>query len=444
MEFCNSLWLCPFLGIILSMSFLPLLWPKFWHRYASYVPLFWSLVYLFFVWQSFGVGEVVLAIFEPIITDYLPFVILIATLYITSSGIFVDFPRWRGPLFNTLFLFFSSLVAGWIGTTGASALLIRPFLRANVYRKRRVHLMVFFIFLVANIGGGASPIGDPPLFIGFLKGIDFFWFIRHLYLVIFGTVGALCALFFLVDSLLFKMESSENISEKSTDHRKLPFIFGGGKNVFLMMAVLSVVIFCNFKGEFLLYGHSFSYSSLLRNCLLVTIALISLKITPGKIHRRNGFSLVPLKEVAELFAGIFITVTPIIHMLRQGSGGIFRSVFEWIAPGGEFLADRCFWASGLLSSILDNAPTFLIFFHLASGDPQLLMTTNSNILAAFSISTVFMGAITYIGNAPNMMIRSISSHYGVRTPSFLGYLLWSVTILGPVFFVISRSLSLFK
>ncbi|MDR2766539.1 MAG: sodium:proton antiporter [Holosporaceae bacterium] len=443
MEFSSSLWLCPFLGIILSMSFGPLLWQKFWHRYASYVPLFWSLIYLFFVWRSSGISEIVPAVFEPIVADYLPFVILIATLYVTSGGIFVDFPRWRGPMFNTLFLFFSSTVAGWIGTTGASALLIRPFLRANSHRKYRVHLMVFFIFLVANIGGGVSPIGDPPLFIGFLKGIDFFWFIQHLYPVIFGATGVLCALFFLMDSLLFRMEQSGNSLQNSADHEKLPpIVFRGLKNVLLMVAVLSTVIFCNFKGEFALYGHSFSHSSLIRNCLLVVIALISLRITPDVIHKRNGFSLLPLKEVAELFAGIFITVTPIINMLNQGSDGIFRPVFEWIAPGGAFLADRCFWASGLLSSVLDNAPTFLIFFYLTSGDPQLLMTTNSHILAAFSISTVFMGALTYIGNAPNLMVRSISSHYGIKTPSFLGYLLWSVTILAPLFFVISRSLSL--
>ncbi|MDR0580564.1 MAG: sodium:proton antiporter, partial [Holosporaceae bacterium] len=164
---------------------------------------------------------------------------------------------------------------------------------------------------------------------------------------------------------------------------------------------------------------------------------ISLKITPAKIRAKNDFSFAPIREIAELFAGIFVTVAPIISILRQGTAGEFRWIFEWIAPGGEYMAERCFWASGILSAILDNAPTFLIFFHITSGDPHILMTVKSNILTALSISTVFMGALTYIGNAPNLIVKSISIHHGVKVPSFFGYMGWSILILGPIFVVIS-------
>ncbi|MDR1375796.1 MAG: sodium:proton antiporter [Holosporaceae bacterium] len=436
MEFSSFLWVCPFCGIVFSMSFFPLLFPNFWRKYACYVPLSWSLIYLVFVAYFFGLSQIVDAIFDPLLVDYLPFIILIATLYIVSGGIFVDFPRGNGPIFNALFLLFGGFLAGWIGTTGASMLLIRPFLRANAGRKRCSHLVVFFIFLVANIGGSATPIGDPPLFIGFLKGIDFFWFIRNLYPIIGSTIFALVALFLIIDFILFKGDpaTGRNGAAQSV------FVLEGKVNLFLMAAVLFIVISCNFSCEVSLWGHKFNYSSILRNGLLVAIALISLRITPREIHKKNGFSAAPLREVAELFAGIFITIAPIISILQQGVNGALGGVFRWIAPAGEFIANRCFWASGLLSSLLDNAPTFLIFFHLTSGDAQTLMTVKSHILAAFSISTVFMGALTYLGNAPNLMVRSIAEHHAVKTPSFMEYLLWSSVILLPIFAVISSCL----
>ncbi|MDR1560946.1 MAG: sodium:proton antiporter [Holosporaceae bacterium] len=435
MEFCSALWGLPFLGIILSVSLFPLLCHNFWNKYAGRVILFWSSLYLFFVAYLFGFFQFFLAVFEPIVTDYIPFIILISTLYILSGGIFIDFPKGYGPYFNVIFLFCGSIIAGFIGTTGATTLLIRPFLRSNSQRKYKTHLTVFFIFLIANIGGVTTPLGDPPLFIGFLKGIDFFWFIKNLYPFLLNTAFILCALFFAIDFTLFKFETTPTETINGST-----FVIRGVKNLFLMALVLLIVVFCNFKSCILLSGHEFSVSSILRNSLLILISLISLKTTPPEIRHANCFSFASVKEVAELFAGIFITVTPIIHILRQGMNGAFKCIFEWIAPNGEFIAKKCFWASGLLSSVLDNAPTFLIFFHLAGGDASILMTNKSHILTAFSISTVFMGALTYIGNAPNLMAKSISDDYGVKVPSFLGYLIWSFSILLPVFTIISWSL----
>ncbi|GHT97349.1 hypothetical protein FACS1894126_1230 [Alphaproteobacteria bacterium] len=324
-------------------------------------------------------------------------------------------------------------MAGWIGTTGAATLLIRPFLRANIGRKYKTHLLIFFIFLIANIGGAATPLGDPPLFIGFLEGIDFFWFIKNLHGILFSTTIALCAIFFAIDYWLYKKETEKHELKKS-DKR---FVFKGTKNLFLLGLILLTVIFCNFDGDLEILGEKFRYSSLIRNTLLMIISLISLKITTKEIREKNHFSFAPIREVSELFAGIFITVIPIIHILHQGSAGEFAWIFNWISSNEEFIPNRCFWASGLLSSTLDNAPTFLIFFHLVSGNAAELMTAKASILTAISVSTVFMGALTYIGNAPNLMVKSIAEKYNVKAPSFIGYMLWSIGILVPIFFLIS-------
>ena len=436
MDFCSVLWAIPFLGIIFSMSFVPLIAPKFWHKYSDATPFFWTALYLVGVCCVFGLRQTVIATVEPIASDYISFVVQIATLYIISGGIYMNFPRGQGPIFNVTLLFIGSVLAGWIGTTGAATLLIRPFLRANAKRKHKTHLMVFFIFLIANIGGAATPLGDPPLFIGFLNGIDFFWFIKHLYPVLFGTIFALCTIFFIVDLILFKKDTG-NYFVKRDD---AIFEIKGYRNLFFLIVVLFTVILCNFDGGFYIGGEFFHYSSLLRNFILIAVSFISIKTTPKIIREQNDFSYAPIIEIATLFVGIFITVTPIIHILHKGTEGSLAFIFNSITDNGEFILSRCFWISGLLSSILDNAPTFLIIFHLASGDAQVLMNAKASLLMSFSISTVFMGALTYIGNAPNLMVRSISQSFGVKVPSFLGYMVWSVGILIPLFFIISKFL----
>lgn len=433
MEFSSLFWAIPFLGIIFSMSFMPLYCPNFWHKHNGYVPAFWSLIYLFFIGYIFGVSKIFDTTFEPIFDHYIPFIILISSLYIVSGGIFIDFPRANGPMFNVSFLFLGSLLSGLIGTTGAATLLIRPLLRANANRKYKTHILIFFIFLIANIGGISTPLGDPPLFIGFLEGVDFFWFIKNLYKYQLATTLFLCFLFFSIDLCLLKREFQENIQIDNTHH----IIFRGKQNLVLIIGILLAVILCNFDGKFVLFGEKFSYASLIRNSILLLISAVSLLITPPSIRERNSFSFEPIKEIINLFASIFITVTPIIAMLHQGDNGSLKFIFDWIAPNGSIIASRCFWASGLLSSILDNAPTFLIFFHMLSGNANELMTVKAHLLTAISMSTVFMGAMTYIGNAPNLMVKSIAANYGVKAPSFIGYLAWSIGILIPVFFIIS-------
>lgn len=434
MEFCSLLWAVPFLGIIFSMSFMPLLCPNFWHKHSIYVPAFWTLLYLFFIGYVFSPEHIFAATYEPIFDHYIPFIILIASLYVVSGGIYIDFPRSNGPMFNVTFLFFGSLLSGVIGTTGAATLLIRPLLRANMHREYKTHILVFFIFLIANIGGISTPLGDPPLFIGFLEGVDFFWFAKHLYQYQFATTLILCFIFFTMDMFLLRSELHIPPKDVERDHY---IVFRGKRNIVLILCILATVVFCNFKETFVLFGEHFLYASLLRNSILLLIIVVSLLITPPSIREKNAFSLEPITEIINLFASIFITVTPIISMLHQGTEGPLKFIFDWIAPGGTVVAAKCFWASGLLSSILDNAPTFLIFFHMLSGNAHELMTVKAQLLTAISISTVFMGAITYIGNAPNLMVRSIAANYGIKAPSFMGYMVWSLAFLVPIFLAIS-------
>lgn len=436
MEFYSLLWIIPFVGIILSMSFLPILTPKFWHKVAAWVPLFWSSLFLGAVGYFFSPSDVVFSLLDPLLDHYLPFIALIAALYITSGGIYINLKEVHSPLVNTGFLFLGSLLSGWIGTTGAATLLIRPFLRNNRNRKNKTHLAIFFIFLVGNIGGGATPLGDPPLFMGYLEGVDFFWFLKNLYPHLFFTITGLCIVFYLWDSYFFKKEPKKLI--EAYDHEGGgEFVIKGAKNILLLIAILVVVVVCEFEGSFKFLNVKCEYSALLRSFLLFLIAWISLKVTSKEVCDKNAFSFEPIKEVAELFVGIFITVTPVIAILHQARAGALKFLFDWLSPAGEIVPEKCFWLSGILSSVLDNAPTFLIFFHLASGNAAELMTAKSHLLIAISISTVFMGALTYIGNAPNLMIRSIAVNYGVKMPSFLGYIGWSVGILVPIFIILS-------
>lgn len=437
MNFSSLLWGIPFIGIICSMSLIPLIAARFWNKNSGYVTLFWTLIYVLCLGCNFGVVPSMLSVADSVFSDYISFIIQISALYIISGGIFVNLARKSTPFFNSMFLFVCSLLAGWIGTTGAATLMIRPMLRANSHREYRIHMVVFFIFLVGNIGGAFTPLGDPPLFVGFTNGIDFFWFIRHLYPYIFSTLLFLCLLFFIIDLFLMKQEerSTQGTFEMSDDAPK-KFILKGKLNILLLLIVLLTVMLCNFPESFTVLQHKFRWSSVVRNIILCTVSLISLKYTSKYVRERNSFSLAPIKEVAELFAGIFITATPLISMLHQGNQGSLKWLFDQLTVNGN-IVQKYFWISGLLSSILDNTPTFLIFFHLTSGDAQELMTTHSHLLTSFSIATVFMGALTYIGNAPNLMVKSIAQNYGVKMPSFLGYILWSVLILVPVFIVIS-------
>lgn len=440
MDVVSIFWIVPFVCVLLSISLFPLLFPKFWEKNNFKILCFFIFSYATAVICVFSTQILISSIIHTVIEEYIPFVALISALYLTSSGVFVNIKK-NGPLVNVLFLFFGSVLAGWIGTTGASVLLIKPFLRMNADRCYKKHLVIFYIFLISNIGGAVSPLGDPPLFVGFLKGIHFSWFFNNLFKYTICVVAFLLLLFFVIDYLLNKVETDQKKQDKHCIQQNKNFItIDGWHNIVLMAAILMTTIGCQFDGSVYVFGMNLKYSNILRDVLLISISLISMKITPSEIRQKNEFSFAPLKEVAEIFIAIFITVTPIILLLHKGSNGSLSFIFDYISPLGEFSAVRSFWISGGLSSVLDNAPTFLIFFHIFGGDPSILMASKAPLLISLCLSTVFMGAMTYIGNAPNFMVRSIAVADGVNMPSFVGYMLWSICILGPIFWLLSTFL----
>ena len=427
----------PFLGIIFSISFWPLINGNFWHKNSRRILFAWSIVYVLMQILCNGVTVASFSVCESLLKHYIPFILLIASLFIVTGGIFVDFPKIRhGALTNSLFLFFGSVLAGWIGTTGAASLLIRPMLRLNEHRKYRTHVIMFFILLIANIGGVASPIGDPPLYIGYLEGMDFFWPIKNLWHYLFLILISLCFVFFVIDKYLWNKEDSTKEGELRHGPGSIVTLHGK-RNVILLIAILASLVFCRSNENFEILGIYLNKGAVIRDSILLGICILGGKFYSKIAHQKNEFSYAPLIEVVEIFLAIFITVAPLLDMLALGVDGPFSSIFKFIAPHGEMSTLKAFWGCGLLSSLLDNSPTFLIFFYMAGGDAIKLMGEHANILKAIVMSSVFMGGLTYIGNAPNFVVKSIAVSNGVCMPGFLKYILISSCILLPVFVAIS-------
>ena len=326
-------------------------------------------------------------------------------------------------------------MASIVGTTGASMILIRPIIRANDNRRFNAHVIVFFIFLVSNIGGSLTPLGDPPLFLGFLRGVDFFWTTTHM-LPEFLFVGAVVLVtFFVLDTILYRREGGASRLPDPTPDSAVRI--KGLINVPLLAGVIAAILMSGLWKpgiSFDIYGVHVELQNLLRDVIIVVLALVSLAVSQQEYREANGFNWGPILEVAKLFAGIFICIIPVIAILQAGLEGAFAPLVSLVtSPTGEPNNVAYFWMTGILSSFLDNAPTYLVFFEMAGGDPQVLMTTLSKTLVAISAGAVFMGANTYIGNAPNFMVYAIARSAGVNMPSFFGYMLWSAAVLIPVF-----------
>ncbi|MDO8439735.1 MAG: sodium:proton antiporter, partial [Polaromonas sp.] len=305
-------------------------------------------------------------------------------------------------------------------------------------RLHTAHIGVFVIFIVSNAGGSLTPLGDPPLFLGFLKGVDFFWTVKHIFPETLFLVGSLLVIFYALDRWYYRKEGVQPV-DPTPDTGRLGF--DGAFNFVLLAGVAALVLLSGFWKSsvvFNVYGTEVGLPGLVRDAGLIAITLLSLKITAEKVHEDNQFSWGPMAEVAKLFAGIFLTIIPVIAMLKAGVSGPFGAVVSAVTrPDGQPDPAMYFWATGVLSSFLDNAPTYLVFFNTAGGDPQVLMTTLAPTLAAISAGAVFMGANTYIGNAPNLMVKAIAEDRGVKMPSFFGYMAWSGAVLIPLFIVMT-------
>jgi Na+/H+ antiporter NhaD/arsenite permease-like protein len=436
------LWaITPFVGILLSIAFFPLFAPHFWHHHFGKISAAWALLFSIPFLVAFR-GGALYEILHIYLADYIPFIILLWALFTASGGIHVGGSLRGTPMLNTILILIGTALASWMGTTGASMVMIRPLLRANKERRHKVHIICFFIFLVSNIGGSLTPLGDPPLFLGFLHGVPFFWtfnILPHMLLM----VAALLVMFFLIDMAYYRRE--EGIKEVTAEEKQPIRIEGLYNLIFLGGIIGGVLLSGTWRPgiEFSVYGVHVPLQNLVRDVSLVVMGLLSLLVTPKRIRQANEFTWFPIKEVAYLFAGIFMTIIPALAILRAGSEGALAFLLEAVKEPVHY-----FWVTGALSSFLDNAPTYLTFFNSAlgrffPGTPEAtavgqLIEHQSIYLKAISAGAVFMGANTYIGNAPNFMVRSIAEESGIPMPSFFGYLIrYAIPFLVPLYGIVT-------
>jgi Na+/H+ antiporter NhaD/arsenite permease-like protein len=425
-------WVLPFAGMLLSIALFPLFAPHFWERHFGKVAAFWALAFLLPAASLLGPAPTLYSAVHTLVEEYVPFIILLLALFTIAGGIALTGSLTGTPLVNLAFLASGAGLASLMGTTGAAMLLIRPLIRALASRRHKSHSVIFFIFLVANAGGSLTPLGDPPLFLGFLKGVDFTWTLRHIWPETLFLCASLLAIYYLVDRRLYIREGRP----RGDGEERLGL--QGTHNFILLGLVAGLVLYSGVAepgGHIRVWGETrIPYPNLVKDAGLLALALASLLLTPRAVRALNHFTWGPILEVAKLFLGIFLTMIPAIAILRAGEDGSLRALIALVSTDlGEPDDVAYFWLTGLLSSFLDNAPTYLVFFNTAGGDAARLMEALPGTLAAISCGAVFMGANTYIGNAPNFLVRSIAEERGVRMPSFFGYMLWSCGILVPLF-----------
>jgi Na+/H+ antiporter NhaD/arsenite permease-like protein len=432
-------WALPFFGLLISIAIGPLLFPKFWHAHYGKIAFAWSALTIVPVAALYDLPTALATLSHALIGEYMSFIILLFALYVVAGGILVTGILRGTPAVNTAILMLGTAIASIVGTTGAAMILVRPLLRANAGRLHNVHVVVFFIILVANIGGALSPLGDPPLFVGFLHGVDFFWTTIHLWRPTAVAAGLVLAIFIGVDVWFHRQDRRVAVVGEVAPQAAIAV--RGLVNLPLIALIIgAILVSAAWKPgvSFDIYGTPLELQNLVRDIALLAIAVVSMVATPDEHRERNGFSWEPILEVAKLFAGIFVCIVPVMAALQAGRDGPFAWFLALMtAKDGAPNNVAYFWLTGALSALLDNAPTYLVFFELTGGDAGKLMGEFAPTLAAISMGAVYMGALTYIGNAPNFMIYAIATERGVKMPSFFGYILWSAAILLPVFALIT-------
>ncbi|TGR24339.1 sodium:proton antiporter [Mesorhizobium sp. M8A.F.Ca.ET.202.01.1.1] len=430
-------WALPFAGLLLSIATGPLLFHHVWEHHYGKIAALWAALVIVPLAVAFGAPAATEAVLHALLTEYMSFIVLLFALYTISGGILLAGNIHGTPLVNAGLLVVGAALASVIGTTGASMILIRPILRANDNRPFNAHVVIFFIFLVSNIGGSLTPLGDPPLFVGFLRGVDFFWTTANLWRETLFVVVVVLAVFLAIDLILHRREAGAPKIKDPTPDTKVRL--RGLANLPLLAGVIGAILLSAAWRpgvSFSVFGVGLELQNLVRDAIILALALLSLPLSHKSHRRANGFNWGPIAEVAKLFAGIFICIVPVVAILRAGHDGALAPLVALVTSAQGTPNDLAyFWLTGALSSFLDNAPTYLVFFELAGGDPQHLMTEFASTLAAISAGAVFMGANTYIGNAPNFMVYAIARHRGVKMPGFFGYMLWSGLVLIPTFLI---------
>ncbi|MGN1168008.1 MAG: sodium:proton antiporter [Lachnospiraceae bacterium] len=430
----------PFAGILLSIAIFPLVKPQWWESHQPIVVTVWSLLFIIPFAVSYGAQEALETVLECVIGDYLTFIVLLFGLFCVAGNITMEGDLAGSPRVNIILLTIGTLLSSVIGTTGSSMLMVRPVIKMNSWRRRRKHIMVFFIFLVSNIGGCLTPIGDPPLLMGFTRGVPFFWSL-HLFPILLFNMVVLLFIFYWIDRRAYCKDIARGrMPDISKPGTKIS-IKGLHNLIFIAMIVAAVILsgvlpelpaFKDAEGAVRgihIFGEvTLTYPAIIEMVIILIAAFLSFKTTGPEIRKKNHFTWGPIKEVAVLFIGIFITMQPALMILKNAGGSLgLTEPFEM------------FWSTGMLSSFLDNTPTYLVFLTTAGamdftkGLVTTLGTVPVQMLTAISCGAVFMGANSYIGNAPNFMVKSISDENGIHMPSFFGYVLWSLCILVPVF-----------
>jgi Na+/H+ antiporter NhaD/arsenite permease-like protein len=423
----------PFAGLLLTIATGPLLFPGIWHRHYGKIAAGWALLTLAPLALVFGVPAALAGLTHAMLADYMSFIVLLFALYTVAGGLLVTGKLGGRPLSNALVLGFGTMIASVVGTTGAAMILVRPLIRANVGRRHNVHVVVFFIFLVANMGGALSPLGDPPLFVGFLRGVDFFWPMMHLWRQTLIAAAVVLGVFVALDLYFARRDQAAAEGARIRVY--------GLVNLPLLAAIIAAILGSAMWKPGLtvtIFGTTLAFENIARDLALVVIALVSLWLTPNEHRAANDFTWEPIREVAKLFAAIFVCIIPVLAMLNAGRDGVFAGLLEAVtAKNGNPNEAAYFWLTGCLSAFLDNAPTYLVFFELAGGNVGELMGPLAGTLAAISLGAVYMGALTYIGNAPNLMVYAIASERGIAMPSFFGYIGWSAAVLIPTFLLLT-------
>ncbi|MFN8831143.1 MAG: sodium:proton antiporter [Labrys sp. (in: a-proteobacteria)] len=446
----GAVWVIPFVGILLSIALGPLVFPHFWHHHYGKIAVFWALCVIVPMMAVYGLSATTKAVLHALLLEYMSFIILLFALFTIAGGVLVRGNIHGSPAVNTGLLASGAILASFIGTTGASMILIRPMIRANDNRRHNVHVVIFFIFLVSNIGGSLTPLGDPPLFVGFLRGVDFFWTTQHLLIETLVVAALALAAFYAIDTYFYRKEGVVR-RDPTPDTRGISV--HGTVNFLLIGGVIAAILFSAAVklGTFEIYGVVLRVEFVLRDAVLVILALVSLGVTQKALREENGFNWEPILEVAKLFFGIFICIVPVLAILAAGQKGIAAPLVAMVTSAdGTPNNVAYFWLTGILSSFLDNVPTYLVFFELAAqstpagANPAEFMMgyvpgheAMATTLMAISTGAVFMGANTYIGNAPNFMVYAVAKSMGVRMPSFFGYMAWSGLILVPIFLIIT-------
>ena len=437
------LWIClPFVGVLLCIAILPLVAGEWWEKRQPLVIIVLSLLFVIPFTVMSGTDVAAETVLECLINDYFTFIVLLFGLYCVAGNINLEGDLAGCPRVNIIILILGTLLSSFIGTTGSSMLFVRPIIKMNAWRKRRAHVMVFFVFLVSNIGGCLTPIGDPPLLMGFSRGVPFAWSFR-LFPILLVNMAILLVTFYFIDKKAYRKDLADGMRPDISSGRTR-FHIRGIHNVFFLAAIIFAVVlsgvlgrlpvFQDPSGEVIgihIYGNvSFPVTSLIEVIIILAAAFLSFRTTKKEIRISNHFTWGAIREVAILFIGIFITMEPALIILENMGSG-----FGLTRPA------QIFWTTGALSSFLDNTPTYLVFLTAAGamGFTSGLATSAGIIpvkmLMAISCGAVFMGANTYIGNAPNFMVKTISDENGVRMPSFFGYMWWSVRFLIPVFII---------